>query len=189
MKVANTVHTSRDWRIHEVARDFRLEDVWDLPTPGGPDDFPRLVQLATSFDPANSASRVVRVLFGIREKLGERLGLDRPTDGVGSRVRSVRDRLPDDLRDSTGARFAAVPFVPLYQAENEFAAELANRTVHGLVHLSWVRGEAGGYHGRMAVYVKRNGVLGTAYMAAIAPFRRLIYPRMMRSMARGWQEL
>jgi hypothetical protein len=40
MKLPNTTHTSRPWRIHELTRDFRLEDVWALPTPGGPDDFP-----------------------------------------------------------------------------------------------------------------------------------------------------
>ena len=44
MRLPNTAHTSRPWRIHELTRDFRLEDVWALPTPGGPDDFPRLVQ-------------------------------------------------------------------------------------------------------------------------------------------------
>ncbi len=44
MRLPNTAHTSRPWRIHERTRDFRLEDVWALPAPGGPDDFPRLVQ-------------------------------------------------------------------------------------------------------------------------------------------------
>jgi hypothetical protein len=28
MRLPNTAHTSRPWRIHEIARDFRLEDVW-----------------------------------------------------------------------------------------------------------------------------------------------------------------
>ena len=37
MRLPNTAHTSRPWRIHELTRDFRLEDVWALPTPGGPD--------------------------------------------------------------------------------------------------------------------------------------------------------
>jgi hypothetical protein len=32
-------------RPREIAVGFRLEDVWALPTPGGPDDFPRLVHL------------------------------------------------------------------------------------------------------------------------------------------------
>jgi Protein of unknown function (DUF2867) len=40
----------------------------------------------------------------------------------------------------------------------------------------------------MAVYVKPNGVLGSAYMAAIRPFRRLIvYPPMLREMERNWR--
>ena len=44
MRLPNTAHTSRPWRIHELTRDFRLEDVWALPTPGGPDDLARVVQ-------------------------------------------------------------------------------------------------------------------------------------------------
>jgi hypothetical protein len=45
MRLPNTAHTSRPWRIHELAPDLRLEDVWELPGRGGPDDFPRLVEL------------------------------------------------------------------------------------------------------------------------------------------------
>jgi hypothetical protein len=44
MRLPKSAHTSRPWRIHELTPEFRLEDVWALPTPGGPDDFPRLVQ-------------------------------------------------------------------------------------------------------------------------------------------------
>ena len=46
----------------------------------------------------------------------------------------------------------------------------------------------GGYRGQMAVYVKPNGLLGTAYMTAIKPFRHLlVYPLMMREIGRRWQ--
>ena len=49
--------------------------------------------------------------------------------------------------------------------------------------------EAGGYRGQMAVYVKPNGPFGSAYMAAIKPFRYLIvYPQMMRELERSWRE-
>lgn len=41
MRLPNIAHTARPRRIHALARDFRLEDVWALPTPGGPGDFPR----------------------------------------------------------------------------------------------------------------------------------------------------
>jgi hypothetical protein len=36
--------------------------------------------------------------------------------------------------------------------------------------------------------VKPNGLLGTAYMAAIMPFRHLIvYPPLMREIGRNWR--
>jgi Protein of unknown function (DUF2867) len=52
----------------------------------------------------------------------------------------------------------------------------------------WVQDQTGGYRGQMAVLVKRNGLLGSAYMAAIKPFRHLIvYPAMMREIERSWR--
>jgi len=189
MRLPNTEHTSRPWRIHELTRDFKLEDVWALPTPGGPDDFPRLVQLAASLDPSQSSAAAARTLFAIRWKLGGLFGWDDPDAGVGSRVLTLRDRLPADLRNSASApSFDALPFTPLYLLDDEFAAEIANRTVHGVMHLGWVPDGSGGYRGQMAVLVKPNGLLGTAYMAAIAPFRHLIvYPRMIREIGRKWR--
>jgi hypothetical protein len=189
MRLPNSVHTSRPWRIHELCRDFRLEDVWALPTPGGPDDFPRLVQRAASLDPSRSSSGAVRALFAIRWKVGELLGLDDDDSGLGSRVPTLRDRLPVDLRDGpSGPDFDALPFTPLYLTDDEFAAEIANRTVHAVLHLGWVPADTGGYRGQMAVYVKPNGMFGRAYMTAIAPFRhRLVYPPMIRGIGRTWR--
>ena len=31
-KLLSTAHTSRHWRIHVLTNDFRVEDVWSLPT-------------------------------------------------------------------------------------------------------------------------------------------------------------
>ena len=127
--------------------------------------------------------RAVRALFAIRWKLGELLGWDDPDAGLGSRVPTLRDRLPADLRDApSGPDFDALPFTSLYLLDDEWAAEIANRTMHGVMHLGWVPDGTGGYRGQMAVLVKPNGLLGTAYMAAIRPFRHLIvYPPMMRA--------
>ena len=123
--------------------DFRLEDVWALPTPGGPDEFPLLVQAFAAGDPAQGASGVSRLLWAIRWKVGGLLGWDDPDTGLGSRVPTLRDRLPDDLRDSpAGPEFGDLPFSPLYLTDDEFAAEIANKTVHGVMHLSWVADEA-----------------------------------------------
>src|SRR5207237_3585069 len=97
MRLPNGAHTSRPWRIHELIRDFRLEDVWALPTPGGPEDFPRLVEGFVSRDPAQGSSCAARTLWAIRWRLGELLGWDGPGTGLGSRVSTLRDRLPADL--------------------------------------------------------------------------------------------
>jgi hypothetical protein len=189
MRLPDSAHTSRPWRIHELTRDFRLEDVWALPTLGRPEDFPRLVEVAASLDPSQSSSGAVRTLFAIRWKVGGLLGWDGPEAGLGSRVPTLRDRLPVDLRDApSGPDFDALPFTPLYLLEDEWAAEIANRTMHGVMHLSWVPDETGGYRGQMAVLVKPNGLFGAAYMAAIAPFRHLIvYPPALREFGRNWR--
>jgi hypothetical protein len=189
MRLPNTAHTSRPWRIHELTHDFRLEDVWTLPTPGGPDDFPRLVQGIVSGDPSQGSSRAARALWAIRWKVGELLGWDGPDTGLGSRVPTLRDRLPADLRDAPpGPDFDTLPFTSLYLLYDEWAAEIANSTVHGVMHMGWVQDPTGGYRGQMAVLVKPNGLFGAGYMAAIRPFRHLIvYPPMMRQIERTWR--
>jgi hypothetical protein len=188
MRLPNSAHTSRPWRIHELTPDFRLEDVWELPGRGGADDFPRLVRVIASLDPSQGSSRVARALWDLRRKLGALLGLDRSEAGLGSRVPTLRDRLPADLRETRcGPDFDVLPLAPLYLLEDEFAAEVANRTMHGVMHLGRIPDEAGGFRAQMAVLVKPNGLLGNAYMAAIRPFRHLIvYPAMMRDGARAW---
>lgn len=198
-------HTRMPWRIHAIANDFRVEDVWALPTPGGPDDFPRLVALMESFDPAQ-ASPVVAALFALRWRLGALLGLDRDEAGLGTRVPSLRDRLPADLPADVGSnwsphspprvaslepRLRGLPaestFRPVYLTDDEAALEIANDTMHGVLHLGWVPDGDGGYCGQMAVLVKPNGLMGRAYMAAIAPFRyALVYPMMLRTIGRLW---
>jgi hypothetical protein len=164
--------------------------VWALPTPGEPDEFAELVQEFASGDPSQrSSSATARLLWAIRWKLGELLGWDGPDAGLGSRVPSLRDRLPADLRAApSGPNFDTLPFRPLYLLDDEFAAEIANKTVHGVLHLGWVPNGSGGYRGQMAVLVKPNGLLGNAYLAAIRPFRYLIvYPPMLRQIEREWR--
>ena len=191
MRLPDSAHTSRPWRIHELTSGFRLEDVWALPTPGGPDDFGRLVRLIASGGLAQGSSRAARALFAIRWKVGALLGWDEPDAGHDREQSALRDRLPADLRDAPpGPGFGALPFTSLYLTGDEWAAEIINRTVHGVMHISWVPDQAGGYRGQMAVYVKPNGLLGTGYMAAIAPFRHLlVYPPVLREIGRRWRTL
>lgn len=127
--------------------------------------------------------------MSLRWKLGDLFGLDDPGSGLGSRVTTLRERLPDDLRTAFGPKFASLPFTSLYLIDDEFAAEIANQTMHGILHFGWVAEGPSGYRGQMAVYVKPNGLLGNGYMAAIKPFRYLVvYPQMLRTMEQRWQE-
>jgi len=61
--------------------------------------------------------------------------------------------------------------------------------MHGVMHIGRVPDGTGGFRGQLAVLVKPNGLFGTAYMAAVKPFRHLIvYPAMMREEGdRIWQ--
>lgn len=185
MKLPKSAHTDRPWRIHEIAPDFRVEDVWAMPTPGSPDDFPRLMRQFAAADIGDSSSVIVRALFAIRWKLGALLGWDEDTGAQPI----LPDRLPADLRDGPAPTALSTPmFTPVFETENEWAAEAVNRTMRGVLHLGWVQDdETGGYRGQLAVLVRPNGLLGKAYMAGIAPFRHLIvYPTMMRSIGREW---
>ncbi|MFE0649645.1 DUF2867 domain-containing protein [Streptomyces sp. NPDC059534] len=190
MRLPRTAHTSRPWRIHEFTGDFQVEDVWELPVTGGPDDLDRLVRQFTSGGGTALSSPVVRTLFAIRWKLGALLGWDKPAAGLGARVETLRDRLPEDLREGPrGPDLRAVPFTSVYRTHDEWVAESANRTVHAVMHIGWVPDGAPGRHrARMAVLVKPNGLLGAVYMAGIKPFRYLgVYPKLLRGIGREWE--
>jgi uncharacterized protein DUF2867 len=203
MRLPNSAHESRPWRIREIAPDFTLEDVWALPTPGGTDDFPALLELMTRSNPAGSSSLPTRVLWRVRERLGSLFdlgGISAPAGSgpggapgklpiPGTSEISLAERLPDDLRGTAAdVSFDSLPFVPLYRTEDEFAAELSNRTVHAVMHLAWADQGGGRYQGQMAVYVKPRGAFGKGYMALIKPFRHLIvYPALTRQTERAWK--
>jgi hypothetical protein len=188
MRLPASEHTSRPWRIHEIAPDFRVEDVWAPAHLGEAEDFQRVVQRVSSYDPSRSTSFPVRNLFAIRWKLGAILGLDGPDSGTGSRVPTLRDRLPDDLRAHHGPEFDSLPFTSLYLLDDEWAAEAANQTMHGVLHIGRVPAGGGGFRVQLAVLVKPNGLLGEAYMAFIKPFRYLlVYPPMLREVGTVWQ--
>ncbi|MGA2452876.1 MAG: DUF2867 domain-containing protein [Solirubrobacteraceae bacterium] len=191
MRVANSEHEDRAWRIGEVAPDFRLEDVWALPAHGGSQDFATLLEVMASLDPSHAASRATRALFSIRYRIGGWLGWDdapRPLAIPPGTETTLSARLPDDLRNSAaGLELRSKDFTALYRTDVEWAAELSNRTVHAVMHLAWVDKGEGLYQGQMGVYVKPRGRLGATYMAAIAPFRhRVVYPAMMREIERAW---
>lgn len=199
MKRLKVEHERRPLRIHELVPDFILEDVWALPVEGCAEDFDAFLEFIGSMDPTATENRPARFLWDLRNRLGAWFDLGEissPVDGdgdgdlaiPGSAETTLRDRLPADLRSTAaGFDFDSLPFVPLYRTEREAAAEVSNKTVHGVLHLAWVERGDGRYQGQMAVYVKPRGLFGRAYMALIKPFRYLVvYPALMREVGRAW---
>jgi hypothetical protein len=191
VKLPRIAHSDQPWRIHEFARDFRTEDVWAFRTPGaGPDDFPVMLAAMRAAGGFAKQTPPARFLFAVRWKLGALLGWDKATAGLGTRVQSLRERLPRDLRETVdGSDSGGIPLTPVYQLDNEWARELANKTVHTIMHLGWAPSSDGDHELRMAVLVKPNGRFGRLYMALIAPFRYLIvYPALTRQWERAWRD-
>jgi hypothetical protein len=191
-----TVVTRREWVIAGLVDGFRLLDAWALPAAGGRDDFGALVDLMAGFDPADAESAAVRVLFAVRERLGSLFGWDDATEPraiPGRRETTLAERLPSDLRGTATQPVASdalwsAGFRPLYRTSDEWAAEISNETVHGVLHLAWVDAGGGRYRGQMRIYVKPRGLLGRLYLLAIQPFRHLVvYPALLRQIERRWK--
>lgn len=190
MRLPVSAYTDQPWRIHELTGDFRVADVWAFRTPGaGPDDFPAMLAAMRKAGGPARQSAPFRFLWAARWKLGALFGWDKPEDGIAARVPSLRDRLPADLRDDPGPESDDVPLTPVYELPAECARELANKTVHTVMHLGWSPAPNGDHELRMAVLVKPNGRFGRLYMAGIAPFRHLVvYPALTRQWERAWRD-
>jgi hypothetical protein len=192
-RLPHSAHEAHLWRISEIADDFALLDVWALPVRGGPGDFGAFLDVMTSIDPTRSPSPAARALFRLRFALGALFGWD---EAARERAipdcdeTSLRARLPRDLRDTASAlpRPGGGRFLPLYRTSDEWAAEISNDTVHGIMHLAWVEESAGSHRAQMAVYAKARGALGRFYMKLIGPFRHwIVYPALMRQIQRAWE--
>lgn len=146
------------------------------------------MSIFASTDPSHSSGGASSLLWWIREKPGRVLGSDSPDTGIGHRTQSLCDRLPADLRERTGPELPGLPLRPVYLTKDEWVTEIANKTVHGAMHLSWVPDGTGGHRGQMAVLVRPNGIFGALYLAGIRPFRHVfVYPALMRRLDRAWR--
>jgi Protein of unknown function (DUF2867) len=103
MRLPNSDHESRPWRIVEITPDFRLEDVWALPAQGGAEDFEALLEVMASLDPAHGESAATRVLFSIRYRVGGWFGWDEAARELaipGNAETTLSARFPVDLRNT-----------------------------------------------------------------------------------------
>ncbi len=207
-------HRARPWRVHTLAPDFELLDLWELPLDADPargetfaDFLGMFVTTGATSTPVYSLRprsfgdvlHLVRLgvaggLFALRGLLGRLFVLD-DDDGTrpipGRRESRVRTRLEaaDHARDLglLPARYAGA-FETVYGFADEALFEIANRTIHALLHLSWVETPCGRRRVVLAVYVKSRGVGSRAYLALIRPFRHaIVYPAWIEHLMRTWQ--
>jgi hypothetical protein len=87
----------------------------------------RRTSISTSFERCGRPN----TLWSIRWKLGALLGWDRPDAGLGFRVPTSASDCRPICATPPAPDFQALPFSSLYLLDDEFATEVANRTVHG----------------------------------------------------------
>jgi hypothetical protein len=208
-------HRARPWRVHTLAPDFELLDLWEVPLGADPargETFPEFLRVfltagaATwplySLRPASigDALHAVRLggtvaLLELRRGLGRLFALDadRTLAIPGRRENRVRTRLDaDDRARDLGVLPATVgsAFEPVYAFADEALLEIANKTIHALLHLSWVEAAPGRRSVVLAVYVKSRGWQSRAYLALIKPFRHwVVYPAWIAHLRRTWTVL
>ncbi len=148
MRRPHSDHTARDWRVHALARDFELLDVWrypirirsDVPLRG-------FVGFLVHTQSEMVAGRgFAATLFRLRGWLGRTFGWDEDHSeraGVSTRARdshSLRHRLEpagstDVLANAENTFGSDLGFDPLYMTDDESLSEIQNDTVHALMHL------------------------------------------------------
>ena len=117
MRLPNSDHESRPWRIAEIAPDFRLEDVWALPAQGGAEDFGAFLEVMASLDPAHRESASTRVLFSRRNRVGGWFGWDEAARELaipGNAETTLSARLRNTATDLDRSSYG---FRPLYCTE------------------------------------------------------------------------
>jgi hypothetical protein len=183
MRVLPDEYLTLPLRAHAVLQGVPLYDVSVVDLPGGGEG--RSIADIRALDSSVPSSKVATVLYDVRCFLGRVFRWDR---GVIRREQSLLDRLSEsDLRRSEVA--PGTPdgdFLVLYQFANESVAEILNATVHGFICKALTR-TATGYRFYLAIYVIPVSWITRPYLFAIEPFRRILYPAVLRRIRRAWQ--
>ena len=169
-------------RAHELLRDVPLYDVSIVDLPGG--GAGRTIADVRAIDKSAAPSRIAQALYGVRCALGRVFGCDRvqmrPEESLISRL-SPQDRAVSEV--APGTRQGS--FRVLYQFPNEALSEIRNATVQGYICTALVpNGTA--YRLYFAVYVRPVSWITRPYLLLIEPFRRILYPVVLRRIRRGW---
>lgn len=188
MQVDPTEHRERPWRVHTLAPDFELLDVWqfDLGTHAELDDV--LACFWSVFVTMAEQSLLARARLAVGRLLHwDDHDFTRPL--AGCTETTVASRLTDADRAKSRARLDAPSPVPspevrpVYWFDDEALYEASNDTIHLMLHLAVV-GDAA----TLAVYIKSRGAFSRMYMTAIEPFRHFfVYPAFTRAFEAAWR--
>jgi hypothetical protein len=197
-------HYSHPWKVHEIAEDFALLDVWEFPIRADKtqnQDFSLFLKVMQQPSKQSIHSYysmkylIARFLVLLRVFLGEAFGLDKTVNSLpipGCKETSLKNRLSvEDLKRSLAESVeedqGKFIWRTVYFYENEILTELSNNTVHVLMHWGWVHKSGNYFTAQLAVYTKPRGTMGEFYMNLIMPFRHMIvYPAMMEEVKKRW---
>ena len=192
MRSTGSAHRAHPWRVHTLAPDFELVDVWrfdvQLDSGRGFDAFLDVfweVMSALERHPLSRLRIAIGRLLGWDEKPNTRSIPGRSERTVVERL-DAADRARDRFLDARPSREPGISVRPVYRFADEVLYEISNETVHGLLHLSCAEGGAP----ELAVYIKSRGLFTRLYMAAIWPARHaIIYPALTSRVERRWRAL
>jgi hypothetical protein len=182
MRVPPAEYLGLKLRAHELLQDVPLYDVSVVDLPGGGPE--RSLADIRALGRSAPRSRLAGMLFAVRWGLGWVFGWDRVSmraeDTLLPRL-SANDRLESEILPGTpdGA------FLVLYQFARESLSEIRNATVRGWISLALTSTDSG-YRLYFAVYVLPVSWLTRPYLIMIEPFRRVLYPAMLRRIRRAW---
>jgi hypothetical protein len=182
MRTSADEYRSLPLRAHELLGDVPLYDVSFVDLPGGGSG--RTVADIHALESATAPSHIATFLYGLRNFFGRVFGWDQETmrteDSFLERL-SERDRRDSEITPGT----LDGHFWVLYQFPGEALRETCNRTVHGFICTALVS-NPNGYRLYWGIYVRRVSWLTRPYLVAIEPFRRVLYPAMLRRIRRAW---
>jgi len=169
-------------RVHDLLTDVPLYDVACVDLPGGGSG--RTIADLRALEAATAPSRLAVALFALRFAIGRAFGWDRRQlrheESLLPRL-SDRDRGRSEI--TPGTRQGA--FVVVYRFPSEALSEIRNATVHGYLCTA-LAPIATGYRLYLGIYVRPVSWLTRPYLIAIEPFRRILYPAMLRRIRRAW---
>ena len=134
------------------------------------------------------AGPITTALFWLRGFIGRIFRWDNDEELANSV--SYIDRLTAEERERSKVRPGTPEGISrvLYCSDNEFLAEIVNRTVHCFWLLA-IREAADGYKLYSAVYVKTLNWFTPVYMTLVGPMLKwIIYPALYKSVRDHWQQ-